>query len=139
MAGALLKGSKVLREYHITEGKVQSGGGRGRKIIADYILVHKGIKLAVIEAKSSLCDVDEAVGILTRWPAVRQILMTVVIFLFLLALSNLGATLFSDETQEFSDTGSLIRTIVRLALLPFIFFYLRTEKVKKYFERKSRF
>lgn len=80
-----------------------------------------------------------AVGILTRGPAVRQILMAVIVFLFLLALSNLGATLFSDETQEFSDTGSLIRTIVRLALLPFIFFYLRTEKVKKYFERKSKF
>ncbi len=57
----VVEGSKVLREYHITDGKIQSGGGRGRKIIADYILVHKGIKLAVIEAKSTLCDVGEGV------------------------------------------------------------------------------
>ncbi len=54
-------GSKVLREYQITAGKLQTGGGRGRKIIADYILVHKGIKLAVIEAKSDELDVGEGV------------------------------------------------------------------------------
>lgn len=57
----LVEGSKVLREYRITDGKIQSGGGRGRKIIADYILVHKGIKLAVIEAKSSALEVGEGV------------------------------------------------------------------------------
>ena len=55
------EGSKVLREYRITEGKIQSGGGRGRKIIADYILVHKGIKLAVVEAKSDELEVGEGV------------------------------------------------------------------------------
>ena len=57
----VVEGSKVLREYRITEGKIQSGGGRGRKIIADYILVHKGIKLAVIEAKSDKLEVGEGV------------------------------------------------------------------------------
>lgn len=55
------EGSKVLREYHITQGKIQTGGGRGRKMIADYILVHKGIKLAVIEAKSDELEVSEGV------------------------------------------------------------------------------
>ena len=57
----VVEGSKVLREFHITEGKIQSGGGRGRKIIADYILVHKGMKLAVIEAKSEELEVGEGV------------------------------------------------------------------------------
>ncbi|NJN28932.1 MAG: DEAD/DEAH box helicase family protein [Cyclobacteriaceae bacterium] len=57
----VVEGSKVLREYRITEGQIQSGGGRGRKIIADYILVHKGIKLAVIEAKSDELEVGEGV------------------------------------------------------------------------------
>jgi type I site-specific restriction endonuclease len=55
------EGSKVLREYRITEGKIQSGGGRGKKIIADYVLVHKGIKLAVVEAKSDELEVGEGV------------------------------------------------------------------------------
>ena len=55
------EGSKILREYHITEGKIQTGGGRGKKEIADYVLVYKGIKLAVIEAKSAHQPVGEGV------------------------------------------------------------------------------
>lgn len=57
----VVEGSKVLREYNITAGKIQTGGGRGKREIADYVLVYKGIKLAVIEAKSSLCEVGEGV------------------------------------------------------------------------------
>ena len=57
----VVEGSRVLREYHITEGKIQTGGGRGKKTIADYILVYKGIKLAVIEAKSEESEVGEGV------------------------------------------------------------------------------
>jgi type I restriction enzyme R subunit len=57
----VVEGSKVLREYRITDGKIQSGGGRGKKIIADYILVYKGIKLAVVEAKSDELEVGEGV------------------------------------------------------------------------------
>ncbi|MEP4532725.1 MAG: DEAD/DEAH box helicase family protein [Cyclobacteriaceae bacterium] len=59
----IVEGSKILREENaqITAGKIQSGGGRGRKMIADYILVHKGIKLAVVEAKSDELEVGEGV------------------------------------------------------------------------------
>ncbi len=57
----VVEGSKVLREYGITAGKIQTGGGRGKKHTADYVLVHKGIKLAVIEAKSADLSVGEGV------------------------------------------------------------------------------
>ena len=40
----VVEGSKVLREYNITAGKIQTGGGRGKREIADYVLVYKGIK-----------------------------------------------------------------------------------------------
>ena len=53
--------SKVLREYNITAGKIQTGGGRGKREIADYVLVYKGIKLAIIEAKSDDLPVGEGV------------------------------------------------------------------------------
>jgi type I restriction enzyme R subunit len=56
------EGSRVLREYQITAGKIQSGGKRGKKTIADYVLVHKGIKLAIIEAKSNELSVSEGVA-----------------------------------------------------------------------------
>lgn len=47
-----IEGSKVLREYRITEGKIQTGGLRGKPEIADYILVYKNRKIGVIEAKA---------------------------------------------------------------------------------------
>jgi type I restriction enzyme, R subunit len=57
----VVEGSKVLREYHITQGKIQTGGGRSKKEIADYVLVYKGIKLAIVEAKSEELEVGEGV------------------------------------------------------------------------------
>ncbi|WP_026952460.1 EcoAI/FtnUII family type I restriction enzme subunit R [Algoriphagus mannitolivorans] len=56
----VIEGSKVLREYKITAGKIQVGG-RGKRQIADYVLVYKGTKLAVIEAKSADLEVGEGV------------------------------------------------------------------------------
>lgn len=58
----IVEGSKILREYNITAGKLQTGGTRSKKIIADYVLVYKGIKLAVIEAKSDDLGVGEGVA-----------------------------------------------------------------------------
>jgi type I restriction enzyme, R subunit len=58
----VIEGSKILREYIITLGKIQTGGGRAKPLIADYILVYKGIKLAIIEAKSNVQEVGEGVA-----------------------------------------------------------------------------
>lgn len=58
----VVEDSKVLREYQITAGKIQTGGGRAKKLTADYVLVYKGIKLAVIEAKSNELAVGEGVA-----------------------------------------------------------------------------
>ena len=58
----VVEGSKVLREYHITAGKIQTGGVRAKPLIADYVLVHQNRKLAVIEAKSDEEEVGEGVA-----------------------------------------------------------------------------
>lgn len=58
----VVEGSRILREYNITAGKIQAGGGRSKKIIADYVLVYKGVKLAVVEAKSDELEVGEGVA-----------------------------------------------------------------------------
>jgi type I site-specific restriction endonuclease len=53
---------RYLREYNITAGRIQTGG-RGKMLTADYILViYKGMKLAVIEAKSADLAVGEGVA-----------------------------------------------------------------------------
>jgi len=44
-------GSRVRREEVITAGRLIGGGKRGKQDIADYVLVYRGQKLAVIEAK----------------------------------------------------------------------------------------
>lgn len=56
----VVEGSRILREYNITAGKIQTGG-RGRREIADYVLEYRGIKLAVVEAKSDELEVGEGV------------------------------------------------------------------------------
>jgi type I restriction enzyme R subunit len=56
------EGSKILREYKINIGRIQTGGGRTKPLIADYVLVYKGIKLAVVEAKSNDLEVGEGVA-----------------------------------------------------------------------------
>jgi len=61
----VVEGSKILRERNvckITDGRIQVGGGRKKPLIADYILVYKGIKLAVVEAKSDELAVGEGVA-----------------------------------------------------------------------------
>ena len=47
----VVEGSKILRAYRFTDGKIEVGGVRGKPLIADYVLVYKNQKLAVIEAK----------------------------------------------------------------------------------------
>ena len=58
----VIDGSKILREYPITKGKLQTGAGRAKPLFADYILVYKGRKIAVVEAKSDRQEVGEGVA-----------------------------------------------------------------------------
>lgn len=54
--------SKILREYRFTDGKIQPGTTRTKPEIADYILVYKNCKLAIIEAKQISKPATEGVA-----------------------------------------------------------------------------
>ena len=61
----VVEGSRILRERDvckITAGRIQAGGKRAKPLIADYILVYKGIKLGVVEAKARNLEVGEGVA-----------------------------------------------------------------------------
>jgi len=58
----VVEGSKVFRNHAITAGRIQIGGKRDKLLRADYVLSYKGIKLAVIEAKSDVQEVGEGVA-----------------------------------------------------------------------------
>ncbi len=57
-----IEGSKVLREFRITDGKIQTGGLRAKPEVADYVLVYKNQKIGVIEAKAQNLEVGEGVA-----------------------------------------------------------------------------
>ena len=57
-----VEGSVVRREFKITNGEIKPGGIRASFDKADYILVYKNRKIAVIEAKSDELDISEGVG-----------------------------------------------------------------------------
>jgi type I restriction enzyme R subunit len=58
----VFEGSRVLREHAITLGRLQGAGKRAKAEIADYVLVYRNTKLAVIEAKAWDKPHTEGVG-----------------------------------------------------------------------------
>jgi type I restriction enzyme R subunit len=58
----VVEGSKILREYPITLGRIEGHGRRGKALTADYVLVYRNRKLAVIEAKAWDEELTEGVG-----------------------------------------------------------------------------
>ena len=58
----VVEGSKILREHRITAGRIEGHGRRGKADIADYVLVYRNTKLAVIEAKAWDEALTEGVG-----------------------------------------------------------------------------
>jgi type I restriction enzyme R subunit len=56
------EGSRILREYHITTGRMEGLGRRSKAEIADYVLVYRNLKLAVVEAKAWDKALTEGVG-----------------------------------------------------------------------------
>ncbi|MDD3884062.1 MAG: DEAD/DEAH box helicase family protein [Gallionella sp.] len=58
----VVEGSRVMREYRITEGRLQGAGQRSKPEIADYVLVYRNHKLAVVEAKRRDLPYTEGLG-----------------------------------------------------------------------------
>ena len=48
----VVEGSRILREYPITLGRLEGQGRRAKPLLADYVLVYRNTKLAVVEAKA---------------------------------------------------------------------------------------
>lgn len=71
-----VEGSRVLRESHINLGRLQGAGRRGEPEIADYVLVYRNIKLAVIEAKRQELPLTEGVGQAKHYASKLQVRFT---------------------------------------------------------------
>ncbi len=62
----IVEGSQVRREV-ITPGRLQGAGTRAKRDVADYVLVYKNQKLAVIEAKRASAPVTEGLAQAKRY------------------------------------------------------------------------
>lgn len=58
----VVEGSKILREYRITLGRIEGYNRRGKPLTADYVLVYRNRKMAVVEAKAWDKPLTEGVG-----------------------------------------------------------------------------
>ena len=58
----VVEGSKILREFPITKGRLEGLGRHGKSLSADYVLVYRTHKLAVVEAKAWNEAVSEGVA-----------------------------------------------------------------------------
>src|SRR5690625_3940238 len=67
----VVDGSRVRREK-ITRGRIEGNGRRGKQDIADYVLMHRDHKLAVIEAKKRSLPVTEGLAQAKRYATMLQ-------------------------------------------------------------------
>lgn len=58
----VVEGSRIRREYPITLGRLEGQGKRGKALTADYVLIYRNTKLAVVEAKAWNQELTEGVG-----------------------------------------------------------------------------
>jgi len=58
----VVEGSRIRREYPITLGRLEGHGRRGKPLSADYVLIYRNTKLAVVEAKPWDDPLTEGVG-----------------------------------------------------------------------------
>lgn len=58
----VVNGSRIAREFQITAGRLEGSGKRGKAEIADYVLIYRGHRLAVVEAKKRDAGVTEGLA-----------------------------------------------------------------------------
>ncbi|MFM7268020.1 MAG: EcoAI/FtnUII family type I restriction enzme subunit R [Cyanobium sp.] len=58
----VVEGSRIRREFPITLGRLEGGGRRGKPLSADYVLIHRNTKLAVLEAKADTAPLSDGVA-----------------------------------------------------------------------------
>lgn len=72
----VVEGSRIAREFQITAGRLDGSGKRGKADIADYVLVYRGHRLAVIEAKKRDAGVTEGLPQAKAYAAKLQVRFT---------------------------------------------------------------
>src|ERR1017187_4323470 len=87
----VVEGSRIRRQYPITLGRIEGHGRRGKALTADYILVYRNTKLAVVEAKALDEELTEGVAQAKNYAAKLAIRY---------AYSTNGESIYAIDMQE---------------------------------------
>lgn len=69
----VIEASRIRREEQITLGRLQGAGQRAKAEIADYVLMHRGRRLAVVEAKKRAAGATEGLAQAKRYATKLQV------------------------------------------------------------------
>ncbi len=94
----VVDGSRIRREYHITPGRIEGLGRRGRPLSADYVLEYRNTKLAVVEAKAWDEELTEGVGQAKNYAEKLSIRFT---------YATNGQSIYSIDMQEGTEKEQL--------------------------------
>lgn len=94
----MVDGSRIRREYHITLGRIEGLGRRGKPLIADYVLEYHNTKLAVVEAKAWDEELTEGVAQAKKYAEKLSIRFT---------YSTNGQSIYSIDMQDGTE-GELL-------------------------------
>jgi len=95
----VVEGSRILREYHISPGRIEGRGRRGKAEIADYVLVYRNLKLGINEAKAWDKPLTEGVGQAKAYAEKMQIRFT-------FATNGQGIYMIDMETGQEGEISS---------------------------------
>ena len=93
----VVEGTRIRREYHITPGRIEGGGQRGKPLTADYVLEYRNTKLAVIEAKAWDEELTEGVSQAKNYAGKLAIRFT---------YSTNGQGIYGIDMQEGTEGGN---------------------------------
>jgi type I restriction enzyme R subunit len=68
--------SRIDEEVGITEGRIEGLGRRGKRLIADYVLIYRNTKMAIVEAKRWDSPLTEGVGQAKEYAGKMQVRFT---------------------------------------------------------------
>ncbi len=72
----VVEGSHIRRELNITDGRLQGSGRRSKALSADYVLMYRNQRLAVVEAKKRSLAVSEGAAQAKQYASMLQLRFT---------------------------------------------------------------
>lgn len=110
----VVEGSRILREFRITQGRLIGAGRRTDPDTADYILLYRNRKLAVIEAKREELSESEGVAQAKHYAAKMAVRFAYATNGHKIYRMDLGTALVQSQPTSTNPTGQPHSSLLRV-------------------------